>query len=179
MDEIAPKRQIPDSVLPYPRGIYNRSKYVFWKVITPFHNYWRDLLLSLGFIRHEGRQNYVMGTLAPGMTVEDFLDYLVANGWANHFIAWKDEGEIVSVRKIVDFERQYHLRIFADREVRGHYEYTPESHPRWHMKEIGQEAKEEDFLKFLGDWIVTNGGSRVASVPRRVTLPAFAGAAKN
>jgi hypothetical protein len=154
MDFTAPKQSIPDSVLPYPKGIYNRSKYVFWKVITPFHNYWRDLLLSLGFLKHEGRQNYLMGSLAPGKTVEDFLAFLVGHGWANHFIAWKDQDEIVSVRKLVDFERQYHLRIFSDGEVRGHFEYTPESHPRWHMKEVGQEAHREVFFKELGDWIV-------------------------
>lgn len=171
MEQIATKRRIPDSILPYPKGIYNRSKYVFWKIITPFHNYWRDTLLSLGLIKHEGRQNYVIGMLAPGKNIDDFLEYLVGHEWANHFIAWKDQDEIVSVRKLVDFERQYHLRIFSDGEIRGHYEYTPESHPRWHMKEVGQEFREEDFLQFLEEWVVTPG------IP--MTLPAFAAVGKN
>lgn len=156
MDEIALRKSIPDSVLPYPKGIYNRSKYVFWRIITPFHNFWRDLLLSLGILKHDCRQKYMIGVLAPGRKVEDFLKYLESRGYGNAFIAWKDTDEIVSVRKLMNFERQYHLRIFSDGEIRGHYEYTPESHPRWHMKEVGQEPYHEEFLRELGfgDWVL-------------------------
>jgi hypothetical protein len=154
MDENALRRSIPDSVLPYPAGAYNRSKYIFWKVITPFHNFWRDFLLSSGILKHDCRQSYLIGELAPGRNIEDFLKYLERHGYGNHFIAWKDTDEIVSVRRLISFEHQYHLRIFSDGEVRGHYEYTPESHPRWHMKEVGQRPYDDHFLSELGDWIV-------------------------
>ena len=80
--------------------------------------------------------------------------YLLSQGFANHFIAWKDDDQVFSLRKCVDFERQYHLRIFSDGEVRGHFETTPEAHPTMHMKEIGMEARREDFLRYLGDWII-------------------------
>jgi hypothetical protein len=154
MDANALRRQIPDSVLPYPSGAYNRSKYVFWKIITPFHNYWRDLLLSLGILKHEGRQHYVLGVVAPGKHLDDLLKHLEGRGWGNNFIAWKDEDEVVGVRKLESFERQYHIRIFKNGEVRGHYEYTPECHPRWHLKEIGMEARHEEFLEELRSWII-------------------------
>jgi hypothetical protein len=154
MDETALRSQIPDSVLPYPSGIYNQSKYVFWRLIYPFHNVGRDALLDFKIIHHHGRQNFVLGRIAPGRTIEGFLSYLEGQEFGNHFIAWRDDQEVVSVRRLVNFERQYHLRIFRDGEVRGHYEYTPECHPRWHLKEIGQEARTEDFLNFLGDWVV-------------------------
>jgi len=154
MDSIALRQSIPDSVLPYPKGAYNRSKYLFWRVITPFHNYWRDLLLSLGILKHEGRQHYTLGTLAPGRKLEDLLKYLEGKDWGNHFIAWKDEDEVIGIRKLESFERQYHIRVFKNGEIRGHYEYTPECHPRWHLKEIGMEARHKEFLKELGDWIV-------------------------
>jgi hypothetical protein len=147
------RKSIPDSVLPYPKGAYNRSKYLFWRIITPFHNYWRDLLLSMGLLKHDRRQEYLIGSLAQGKRVEDFLKHLESRGYGNHFIAWKDRDEIVSVRKLIDFERQYHLRIFSDGEVRGHYEYTPESHPRWHMLEVGQEPYHEQFLKEFEEWV--------------------------
>jgi len=98
--------------------------------------------------------------------VEDFVEYLGTQGFFNHFIAWRDSGEIVSVRRPVSFEWQYHLRIFADGEVRGHYEYTPESHPVWHMREVGQEERREEFLEFLGDWIVPVLASAFASACR-------------
>jgi hypothetical protein len=55
---------------------------------------------------------------------------------------------------LVDFKHQYHLRVFKDGEVRGHYEYTPECHPIWHLQKVGQEPRREELLGFLGDWIV-------------------------
>ncbi len=154
MDEIALQRSIPESVLPYPKGFRNRSKYMLWKAIYPIHGVGRDLLLSLGILQHEGRQNYLLGHIAPGRSVEDLLKYLGTKQYANHFIALKDDDEVVSVRKPVGFEHQYHLRIFKDGEVRGHYEYTSESHPKLHMEKVGQEPRREEFLEVLGDWII-------------------------
>ena len=85
--------------------------------------------------------------------MDDFLQYLIDNGWWNHFIAWTDEDQIISLRRLESFTWQYHLRIFRDGEVRGHYEYTPEAHPKWHLQEVGMEPRSEDFKKFLGDWV--------------------------
>ena len=111
-------------------------------------------MLSLGILKHDRRQNYVIGVLAEDRSVEDFLKYLEGRGYGNAFIAWKDTDEIISVRKLISFEHQYHLRIFSDGEVRGHFEYTPESHPRWHMKEVGQRPFDDHYLSELGDWLV-------------------------
>ena len=153
MDIAALQKQIPDSVLPYPRGLYKRLKYIFWKVIYPFHNLGRDVLLFFGIIHHEGRQDFLFGTLAPGRTVEGFLQHLEQHEFGNHFIAWEDDGEAISVRRLVDFEWQYHLRIYQDGEIRGHYEYTPESHPVWHLREVDMKECRTDFLSFFGDWV--------------------------
>lgn len=148
------KGQIPDSVLPYPKGLWNRTKYAFWKLISPGYVRGRDTLLRLGIIHHEGRQNFLIGTLAPGVKLEDFLVYLKTQQFGNHFIAWEDDDELVSVRRVDNFEWQYHLRVFKDREVRGHYEYTPEAHPAWHSMEVRWEPRRDDFLRFLGDWVI-------------------------
>jgi hypothetical protein len=154
MDILAIPQNIPTSVLPYPKGVRNRTKYIFWKAIYPVHGVGRELLLSLKLLRHEGRQDYLIGTLVQDRSIYFFVKYLGDQNFLNHFIALRDDDEIVSLRRVVDFEHQYHLRIFSNGEVRGHYEYTPESHPRWHMDKVGQEPRREDFLKFLGDWIV-------------------------
>jgi hypothetical protein len=154
MDEIALRQSIPDSVLPYPKGFRNRSKYVLWKAIYPVHGTGRDVLISLGILHHEGKQNYLLGHIAPGRSMEDFVQYLVERHIRNHFVALRDDDEVASLRRVVDFEHQYHLRIFKNGEVRGHFEYTPESHPKWHMKKVGQEARRADFLEMLGDWII-------------------------
>ena len=154
MDATAIRRSISDSVLPYPDGAWDRVKYKFWKGVYPMHGVGRDMLLSLGILHHEGKQNYLIGIINPDRDVESFILYLESIGFLNHFISLKDDGEIISVRKAIDFEHQYHLRVFEGGEIRGHYEYTPESHPKRHMEKMGQEPRREDFLKFLGDWII-------------------------
>lgn len=154
MDAIAVKTPVPNSVIPRPEGLWNGVKYVFWRAITPGYKAGLNVLLKLHILHHEGRQNWVIGTIAPGRTVDDFARYLHAKDFWNNFIAWTDDGQIISLRKLVGFEWQYHLRIFRDGEVRGHYEYTPESHPAWHLNEKDMQERREDFLRFVGDWVV-------------------------
>jgi len=154
MDAHALKASLPKSVLPYPTGLWNQAKYVFWKVIAPCFTTVQNLLLNLHVIHHSGRQPFVLGSLAPGKSVEDFLHYIESIGFANHFIAWVDDGELLGLRKLDGFEYQYHIRIFDDGEIRGHYEYTPEAHMIWHVKEVGMVDRREDFLGMLGDWII-------------------------
>lgn len=146
--------EIPVSALPYPSGTWDRIKYYFWHAITPSFLKIRDVLISLHLIHHDvGRQRYLLGTLRSVQKFGSFLSYLQSEGFGNHFIAWKDNDQLVSLRRFDGFERQYHLRIFKDGEVRGHYEFTPEAHPVSHLREIGIEERRTDFLKFLGDWI--------------------------
>ena len=152
---LALERRIPDSILPYPEGLLDRAKYVLWHILSPgFLFVGQNVLRAVGLLHHEGRQNYVIGKLAPGVSLESFLAYVHGQGFGNHFFAWVDDDQVLSLRKLVSFEWQYHLRVFSDGEVRGHYEWTPEAHPRWHVKEIGMEERREDFLRFLGGWIV-------------------------
>ena len=135
-------------------------------------------MLSLNILKHEGRQHYTLGTLAPGVDLVDFLKHLEGKGWGKNFIAWKDEGEVIGVRKLESFERQYHIRVFKNGEVRGHYEYTPECHPRWHLKEIGMEARHAEFLEELGSWVIpATSASVFFGAPASdtvVAIPAFA-----
>ncbi len=162
MDSAALREDIPNSRIPYPKGILNQSKYFAWKIITHYHNFWRNFLLKINILEHNFRQDYLLGTLAPDKNMEELVIHLKNNGWGKHHIAWQDtDAEIMSVRKIVDFEHQYHLRVFSDGEIRGHFEYTPEAHAIWHTKEIGVEPAREAFLNFLGDYItpVTLGSS--------------------
>lgn len=154
MDATAIRKSIPDSVLPYPQGAWNRVKYVFWKGIYPAHNNIRNALLATHLLSHGGRQEYFFGTLVDGKNMEDFLKHLARYQFGNHFIAWEDDDQIVSLRRLDGFEKQYHVRIFKDGEVRAHYEFTPEHHPILHYKSIGQEERREEFLTFFRDWIV-------------------------
>ncbi len=105
-------------------------KKALWLVIYPFHNPVRDLIVKLGW-KKPTRQPYRVGHLSSG--VELFRAFLEQRGFEWTSIAWKDKGEILSMRKIEGRIYQHHVRVFEDGEVRGHYEYTPESHMIQHL----------------------------------------------
>ncbi len=147
-------KKLPRSRVAYPVRKRDRLKYWFWRLYTPFHKPVRDTSVALGLVRHEGRQDYLLGTLQSGLPMHNFIAFLVAHGFGNHFIAWREEGELVSLRKAVGFKYQYHVRIFDDGEVRCHYEYTPECHPILHIREIGIEDRTSEFKELIREWIV-------------------------
>ncbi len=142
-------KKIPASKTTLPDGFLNRSKYFFWKLYTPLHQHFRDAFLYLGIVKHTKRQDFILGTISPNISIQEFIEPLVSKGFGNHFIAWKEEGEIIGLRYVPNFERQYHLRIFADKEIRGHYEYTPECHPILHMNKVDFKDGREFFSSFF------------------------------
>jgi len=159
-------QSLPASPMIYPASIMDRMKYIFWRFYTPHHPFVRDTFIRLGFGSQSdrypgGRQPFILGKLPPGESVQDFISYMIAQGFGNHFTAWKDRGQVVSLRYMNDFKYQYHLRVFEDGEVRGHYEYTPECHPMLHMKMEGVpfEERREEFMKFIGDRIIPAGSN--------------------
>ena len=145
---------LPRSRMIYPDTFLEKVRYWFWRLYTPFHPYLRDLSTKTRIIRHKGRQDFLVGKVDPTRSVREFVSYLVDQGFANHFVAWKDTDELVSLRRPDGFQRQYHVRIFTDGEVRGHYEYTPEYKPIQHLFQTGFEARTDDFKEILQDWVV-------------------------
>lgn len=135
---------------------FDNIKQKIWDFIYSFFLPLRTFLLKTGLIWHKkGRQKYHVGWLAPGKTLEEMKKHLHEKwGFGNHFIAWVDEDQVLSWRKLLDFEDQYHLRVYKDGEICGHFEFTPEAHPLEHMEEKGEREAKEDFLKFLGEFVV-------------------------
>lgn len=148
------KKQLPFSKMVFPATVKNRVKYGFWRMYTPLHPYVRDFALFAGVVSHSGRQDFLIGMLASHVSFEEIVSFLVEKGYGNHFIAWKDDEELVSLRRVDGFEYQYHLRIFSDGEIRGHYEYTPECYPLLHYFEVNASSCREEFLELLGDKII-------------------------
>ena len=134
----------------------DKIKQKIWRFIYKFFPAWQENLLRWGVIWHEkSRQRYHIGWLAPGRSLEELKKYLSEKyGFGNHFIAWIDDGQVLGWRKLPNFREQYHLRVFNDGEIRGHFEFTPEAHPIKHFKEIGEKECRDDFLKFLGDFVI-------------------------
>ena len=126
-----------------------------WHVIYPVFPWVQNHFLKWHLIWHDkGRQPYHLGWIAPGKSLQELEKHLHDRwGFGNHFVAWTDRGQVLSWRKLVNFDYQYHIRVFSDGEIRGHYEYTPESKPVSHFAEIAEEERRTEFAKFLGDFV--------------------------
>ena len=142
----------------YPDSILNKLKYAFWRVYTPYHPAVRDLAVKLGIVHHEGRQEWLIGTVSPHSSRYKSLLITCSSTALATILSRGRQGQLVSLRHADNFFYQYHLRVFEDREVRAHYEYTPES-PILHVKKYHIEPKRDYFLNVLKDTVV----------PRRVT----------
>ncbi len=147
-------KSIPRSQMVYPDGWNNRAKYFFWSTYTRFHPYVRDFVVRIGLVKHFGQQPFLIGYVAKGISIRSFIEHLIEIGYSNHFVALRDDGELIGLRITDGFTRQYHIRVFADGSVRGHYEYTPEAHPFLHLNEVGFENRKDVFLEQIGSVIV-------------------------
>lgn len=111
---------------------------------------------NLNFLHEKQRQPYHLGWIAPGASIDELKKHLsLVHGFGNHFVSWTDSDQVLSWRKLVSFREQYHIRIFRDGEIRGHFELTPEAAPIRHFRDIGQSAKTEEFKQFIGPFLTT------------------------
>lgn len=132
--------------------ITQKLKQQFWRFIYPAFKKLEHLFLPF---HQKQRQKYHIGWLAPNKTLPDLKRHLSQKwGFGNHFVAWEDTNQILSWRKLASFDEQYHLRVFNDGEIRGHYEYTPESAPVKHFFAEQINPKHFDFLQFLDGYVV-------------------------
>lgn len=147
---------------------FERLQQAVWHLIYPLFPYFQK---SVNFLHGKKRQQYYLGWLAAGKTITDLKTHLTSQGFGNHFIAWIDPGQVLSWRRLESFTHQYHIRVFADGEIRGHYELTPEAHPIKHFKEVGEEARTEEFKKFLGEFLTTERCVRPISAQEAACVP--------
>lgn len=122
--------------------------------IRPLFPFFQWLVLTLGIIKApKERQQFLLGSLKKELSSSDAKQHLRTQGFFSNRIAFNDPGQTLSMRKLSleDPRWQYHVRIFEDGEVRGHFERTPEDYPLRHLRSDGQIKKEEDFNFFLKD----------------------------
>jgi hypothetical protein len=101
------------------------------------------------------RQPYHIGWLHPNKSLPDLKRHLSHKwGFGNHFVAWEDTDQILSWRKLANFDEQFHIRVFSDGEIRGHFEYTPESAPISHFFAEKFNPRHNQFLKFVDGFVV-------------------------
>ena len=108
----------------------------------------RDAVLFLRLWSHTGRQEYHVAYVKDGVTLEEVRGILDSCGYEHSICSWIDDGEVLSMRKI-EGKFQYHLRLFEDGELRGHYEYAPEFGPIKHLIETVFEPREKYFKEIF------------------------------
>lgn len=101
------------------------------------------------------RQPFRIGVLTSLISLPEVEKHLTQQGFVKNPIAYPDPGQLLSMRRLDDAspDTQFHIRIFRDAEVRGHYEFTPEDHPFAHLNETLFEARTADFHRWMGDYL--------------------------
>lgn len=121
---------------------------IFIRPIFPFFQW---LVIALGIIKAPPRQEFLLGELREDLSFKEVHKLLRKEGFYTNRIAFIDPGQVLSMRRL-DEEKpdwQYHIRIFEDGEVRGHYERTPEDHPFGHLNNVGFENRAEKFAVWI------------------------------
>jgi len=120
-----------------------------WRVNYTIYPYLRDLILFTKVWKHTGRQNFRIGFVKKGVKKNDIKKILGFNGFETSICSWIDDGEVLSMRKRTKRGRQYHVRFFSDGEIRGHYEYSPEGAPVFHLLSRFMRSGRRYFCKIL------------------------------
>ena len=141
----------------------------FWALVYRLYPHTRDFLLWTGVLKHVVRQPYRLGFLHSNQTVEGFRAHLHRHGYHENPMAWIDPEEVLNMRKLINIHYQYHVRVFPDGEVKGHFECTPERHPIAHLNEIAMLPAREYFKTLLKDWLTNQSSVQrsLACVPER------------
>lgn len=110
------------------------------------------------------RQPFSVGWIRRDTVPEAAITHLKMNGFEVVRPGWLDRGEIIGLRKLLDHERQCHVRFFDDGEVRAHVEYAPEARPIAHLLEQGFHAA-HDIMHALLHQYLEHRELRLHSVP--------------
>ena len=110
--------------------------------------YLRDFILATHIWVHKGRQKFVIGITKRSITRDEVEKILYSENFEQSICSWVDDGEVLSMRKR-EGVFQYHVRYFVDGELRGHFEYSPESYPIKHLRGELMEPKKEYFTKIF------------------------------
>ncbi len=116
------------------------------RCVRPFFPFLEPLARPL---RTDSRQDFLLGVLAAGVSVQEVVNHLKTQGFEHAFYAWIDDGQCASLRKMDGVAFQYHVRTFNDGEVRGHYEYAPEYAPIKHLRRLNRESRVAIFQTIL------------------------------
>lgn len=130
-----------------------RAQNPVWQLAYRVYPKIEEILTRFGL--HAKRQRFLIGKLRETSTdkIGEFKLYLKSHGFEEAVIAWRDPGQVFSLRKLEGRDYQFHIRVFADGEVRTHRELAAEAHPLGHVLEAGLVPGEDYFLPIIQDFV--------------------------
>ncbi len=137
------------------KNIQTPKQFLFF-FVKPIFPAIRSLFVGMDFIKApKGRQDFALGFLKDSVSLEEFASKIKSLEFFTEKMAFVDPDEILGMRKLDKNNPgfQYHIRVYKDKEVRGHYEKTPEDAPVDHFNEIGFESRREDFISMIGEFL--------------------------
>lgn len=102
-----------------------------WKIVYFLYPPLLRILERLGF--HKGGQDYHIGYVKKNYSISDLKDYLEKKGFEPAVLSWNEKDEVLNLRKVNKRIYQWHIRVFKDREIKGHYEFSSEGSPIAHI----------------------------------------------
>ncbi|MBI2552625.1 hypothetical protein HYW17_04995 [Candidatus Uhrbacteria bacterium] len=146
------------------RSLWTRLLWHFLDVAVPLVRDWvLRFAMTHKFLR---RQRFHVGWIKPEVAPETAVAHLKMIGFEVVRPEWIDQGEITGLRKLLDHEKQCHIRFFEDGEVRAHVEYAPEARPIAHLLEQGFHAAHDIVHEFLHEFIERRTHHGVAAKSR-------------
>jgi len=122
-----------------------------WKIVYFLYPPLLRILERLGF--HRRGQDYHIGYVKKNYSISDLKDYLEEEGFGASVLSWQDEGEVMNLRKVNKRMYQWHIRVFKDREIRGHYEFSSEGSPIAHIYKKLFIPEEKYFLNLFAKFL--------------------------
>lgn len=99
-------------------------------------------------------RDFIQGKLKEEINLSDFKAYLHELGFEKNRLAWICKNEVLNLRKKLSDGKQYHIRVFKDRTVNGHYEWAPEFAPVLHWYQSLMKPKRSHFKRILGNFLI-------------------------
>lgn len=102
--------------------------------------FYRGIKVALGFYSDRSPFHLFHINQWPGFERVFYL-YLIGIGYQYNYMSLQEKGQVMNVRRLTGV-MQYHLRLFSDGEVRGHFELNYEFFPEGHLR--GEDLVEID-----------------------------------
>jgi len=99
---------------------------------------------------------YLFNVMMDPCVVCKFYELLIPLGYQYNYLSYQERGQVMNVRKLTGV-KQFHLRLYDDGAVHGHYELNYEFFPNGHlageMLTVIPDPEFQKIKKALAQWL--------------------------